>query len=113
MKFHGNIGYVISTENPDGTFTNEPSEVEASGDVSTFRRRWNDDSLNGDVLYTNTVVSVVLPPTASEWLPNIRYIYWRGVPWCVTSIEELPPRVNLTLGGVYNGPIVDRTKETS
>ena len=103
MKFHGRIGYVISEDKGSGVFQNTPSEVEVSGDVTHFRRRWTDESLNGDMLYTNTVISFVAPPTLTENLPNIRYVTWHGVAWKITNIEEETPRLRITLGGVYNG----------
>lgn len=103
MRFHGMIGFVKSVDRGDGVFVNQASEVETCGDVNSFRRRWLDDTQNGDVLYSNTVISVPLSPTVSELLPNIKYVKWHDCCWQVVSLEEVPPRINLTLGGVYNG----------
>lgn len=103
MKFHGKIGYVISEDKGFGVYQNTPSEIEVTGEVEHFKRRWTDESLNGDMLYTNTVISFVAPPTLTENLPNIRYVIWHNVPWQITNVEEYPPRLRITLGGVYNG----------
>lgn len=103
MKFHGKIGYVTSVDKGHGVYVNEPLEIECSGNVKTFQRRWTDSNQNGDIQYNNTVISVVLSPTVKAILPNIRYVKWQGVAWQVVSISEEPPRINLTLGGKYNG----------
>ena len=96
------IGFVKSVDRGDGVFVNQATEKETCGEVTTFRRRWLDETQNGDILYSNTVISVPLSPTVSELLQNIRYVKWHDCYWCVTSMEESPPRINLTLGGVYN-----------
>lgn len=103
MKFHGYIGYVDSVDKGSGIFVNEPKEIERSGDVTTFTRRWVDSDQNGDIQYNNTIVSVVLPPEMRAIMPNIRYVKWKGVAWQVQTITEEPPRIKLTLGGRYNG----------
>lgn len=105
MKFHGKIGYVTSVETSPGIFINEPQEIECSGNVKTFKRRWVDANLNGDVQYNNTIISVVLSPSVRAIMPNIRYVKWQGVAWQVQAITEEPPRVEMTLGGKYNGAI--------
>jgi hypothetical protein len=35
----------------------------------------------------------------------MRYVEWMNARWKITSIDVKRPRVILTIGGVYNGPI--------
>lgn len=103
MKFHGFIGYVISEEVSFGNFVDTPKEIEAGGDVETFRRRWGSEPQNSDLLFSNTILSVLETPSLIPHLAEIRYVKWRDSYWSVTNIEEVPPRIKITLGGVYRG----------
>lgn len=103
MRFHGWIGFVKSVDRGDGVWVAEATEFEVSGDITTFKRRWQDTTQNGDVLFNNTSISVPLSSRLQENLQDIRYVKWKGQYWCVTDISESPPRVNLSLGGVYRG----------
>lgn len=103
MRFHGWVGFVKSVDRGDGVWVNEASEVETCGDVTTYRRRWQDTAQNGDLMYSSTSISVPLSSELQEKLQDIRYVKWNGHFWCVSDISETPPRVNLSLGGVYRG----------
>ena len=35
----------------------------------------------------------------------MRYVKYGGMAWKIDRVEILYPRINLTVGGVYNGPV--------
>lgn len=110
-KFYGNIGYGETQETAPGVWQDVVVEKKAYGDVLHDTRRLVQaprrisptGEVNDDITVTNTI-SIVADPFAIEHYFAIRYIEWAGIRWIVSSVEVLYPRLNLTLGGVYNGP---------
>jgi hypothetical protein len=106
-KFYGEIGYGVSTEIPagGGVYVDVITEVSYYGDVvKTARRLQSGENLNDDITVSNTI-SVVADEYAFAHFFAIRYIRWEGVLWKVTNVEIQSPRLLLTLGSVYNGPV--------
>lgn len=106
MKFYGKIGYVTTTEITNGRFEEQVvAEKDAYGDVVTYRRRLQaeSDKQNEDIHLSNTI-SVLMDPFMQNHFHEIRYVLWQGVRWEASSIELSWPRLNIQLGGVYNGP---------
>jgi hypothetical protein len=108
-KFHGEIGYGESVENPPGSGVWEDVITEYSyfGDVVRSTRRLEDgEGLNDDIAVNNTI-SIVADQYAEEHFFAIRYLKWAGTVWTVTNVEVQHPRLLLTLGTVYNGPVLE------
>lgn len=107
MKFYGKIGYIETVEVTNGRFEEQViAEKDAYGDVFTYRRRLeNNQQQNKDVTLSNHI-SVLLDPFMQDHFHDIRYVLWQGVRWEAHSIELSWPRLNITLGGVYNGPAI-------
>lgn len=106
-KYYGRIGFVQTTNegNARGVYTEDAVvEREYAGDVLSSSRSWsNSEGLNDD-LTISVRISIVADDFASVNLPNVRYAYWRGNRFTVTSADDSQyPRLVLTLGGVYNG----------
>lgn len=105
-KFYGGVGFVQHQDQGDGVHKEVVTERQLYGDVlQPARRLTDDDKINGDVEARNTI-SVVADDYASENIFAIRFVWWKGVRWKVTYVEDRRPRLILTLGGVYNGPKV-------
>lgn len=105
MKFYDAIGFAESVENED-TGISEDIIVERMlfGDVLRNTRVQSEgDKVNNDATIGNRF-SVILDPYASENFNSIRYVKWMGRRYLLTNIEIVPPRLNLTPGGVYHGP---------
>lgn len=105
MRFFGNVGYEIAVDNGDGTWTvpDEPIEREYYGDVTRNLRRYEGtEKVNEDLTLSNSF-SIVADPFAFENFMHIRYIEWMGRKWKVSNVEIQPPRLLLTVGGMYNG----------
>lgn len=103
-KFFGKVGYVIPTETAPGVWVEKAHERSYRGDIVRNNYRWdNAETLNDNFTISNTI-SIVADTFAFDNLPAIKYVEWMGHPWKVTSVEIQRPRLNLTIGGVYNGP---------
>lgn len=104
MKYYGKIGYAVTVETAPGIWEEQITERTYAGDVirRTTRMQNNSNNLNDDLDLSN-VMSIVADPYALSHLGDIRYITWMNSKWKVSSVEHNPPRLNLTIGGVYNG----------
>lgn len=102
-RFYGNVGYAEQTET-NGVWTNEITERPYTGNITKVTRRLSSvDTLNDNVV-TSTVISVVADPYAFQNFIKIMYVEWLGIKWKADSVDATsPPRLNITLGGVYNG----------
>lgn len=103
-KFYGKIGFEELSETSPSVYT--PTIVERcySGDLTrNYRRLESGDGINDDISLSNEI-SFVADPYALNHFHTIRYVVWHGARWRVTGAEEKFPRINLTIGGVYNGP---------
>lgn len=105
MRYFGNVGYAIATETVTGVWENQITEEALYGDVIRDVHR-NDSSgeVNDNLAVSNTI-SVLASPFALTNFQSICYVEWLGTKWKVSSIEVQLPRLILSLGGVYNGPI--------
>lgn len=103
-KFYGVIGYGESVETAPGVVESVITERKAFGDVlRNSRQMESGEKVNPDISVSNSI-SVVADAYAKENFFAIRYITWMGVRWQVQNVQVDSPRLNLTLGGLYNGP---------
>jgi len=109
-RFHGTVGFVKTVEydpiNHPSVWREETSERTYYGDVMRNNRRW-DQNGNGtnDNLVINNIISIVADSYANENMGAMKYVRWRGDLWTITNIEIQRPRLILTIGGLYNGPV--------
>lgn len=105
-RFYGIVGFVSDTDMGGSVWVQQPIERMYYGNVIRNRKQWEtSQNLNDDISVTNQI-SIVSDDFMCANIANIRYVQFGGANWRVTSIEELRPRILLTLGGVYNGPTV-------
>ncbi len=103
-KFHGKVGFVDYVETSPGYYEEVASEREYSGEIIRKNNRFvATTSTVNDNLTINNQISIVADPYINSHFPSIRYVYWKGYPWKVTSVEDQYPRLILTLGDRYNG----------
>lgn len=104
-RFHGRVGFGESTETKPGVFADTVVEHIFYGDIVSNRRNLQQgESLNKDLTVSNSI-SIVASAYARERFFAIKYVEWAGELWTVTDVEVQVPRLILTLGEVYNGPI--------
>ena len=102
-KFYGVIGYGVSAETDPGVYEVPIQERSYFGDV--LSRSWKFDSsegVNDDINIANRI-SIVADEFAYANSYAMRYVEFMGAKMKVTNVEVLPPRLILTIGGVYNG----------
>lgn len=103
MKWFGVIGYAETVETNPGVWEEKITEREYFGDVTrNARRLQTTDQVNDNVDISNEI-SVVSDPYALQNFHAIRYAEWMGTRWKVSNIDVQYPRLNLSLGGVWNG----------
>lgn len=104
-KFYGPIGYAIPVETRPGHWEDNIEEHNYFGDIVKDSTRWtaSSDSTNDD-LTINNQFSVVADPFAQNHFHTMKYIKYMGAYWKITSVEPKPPRLIISVGGVYNGP---------
>ena len=104
-RWFGKVGYSETVETAPGVWMPQDTIREYYGDIIRNTTRWtgNTDSTN-DNLTVNTQISIVADPFAVEKFYSIKWIEFMGVKWSVDSVDPThPPRLILSLGGVYNG----------
>ena len=104
-KFYGKVFYgeTIEREDCPGSWKTNLISRDYFGDVTRLTRRYeNSDNVNGDIV-CNNVISIIADPYAVAHFSTIKCVEFAGTRWAVTSVEVQPPRLVLTLGGVYNG----------
>lgn len=103
-KFYGKIGYAAEmVETSPGVWTNQIVERSYYGDSTrVVRRLQSTEHLNDDVVVSNEI-SIVADAFANQNFHAMRYVWYMDSRWKITNVEVQPPRLILTLGGVYNG----------
>lgn len=77
-------------------------EVVVRGELRNVQASWSQQSMN-DTVRARHVLSVVTPEKSTIDFNAVVYVVWFNQKWTVTSIQYKRPRVELTLGGLYNG----------
>lgn len=103
-RFYGVIGYADQVETAPGVWEDVIVERNYRGDVTRISRKMQEttEKVNSDLTISN-MFSVVADAYAYEHFFKIRYIIWAGERWTVSDVEVQRPRLNLRIGGLYNG----------
>lgn len=102
-KWSGYIGYATQVEQAPDVWVNEIVERKARGDLLRRSRRLQSTDQVTDNIVLSNEISIVAGPFARDHHHEIVYVRRKDVKWKVTSATFDYPRINLTLGGVYNG----------
>ena len=103
MKQHGRIGFAVQAETSPGIWTEEITEREYTYDLLRFSRKTQPSgNVNDDITISNEI-SIIADAYLNENLYAIRYVTFMGCRWKVESLSVEYPRINLSLGGLYNG----------
>lgn len=107
MKYYGKIGYGVQTETAPHSGIMEDTIIERAhkGELIRNSRRIQDGENVNDVITISNEIYILADPYALQNFMNIKYAEVRGARWKVNYVEVVHPRLRLTLGGVYNGPI--------
>lgn len=111
-KFYGEIGFSETKETAPGVHQEVLTERPYYGDViRNVRRLEEGEGLNSDLNVQNTF-SIMADAYAYQHFFAMRYIRWMGALWTVTNVEVKSPRLELRVGGLYNG-ITSETSDNS
>lgn len=101
-KCSGVIGYALAGETQPGVWTEGITEKKYYGDVVRDNRRIVDQGdINGNLNISNNI-SVVSNRFMLENMAFMRYISFANSKWKIASVDIKPPRITITLGGLYN-----------
>lgn len=113
-KFFTEIGFAEPlVETAPGVWEEVIVEHKFYGDILRNNRRLNPGETSNLELNAGNTFSIVADAYAIEHFYAIRYFRWVGQLWTVSTVEVLAPRLNLTLGGVYNGPVPSEASDTT
>lgn len=103
-KFYGVIGYSVTEETKPDVWVEKVTERPYFGDITRDTRRVesSQDTTNDGVTLSNEI-SIIADPYAQEHIYAMRYVKFRGSAWRITSVEAQYPRLNISIGGIYNG----------
>lgn len=104
MKVSAWIGFEYLNETLPGKYMPELVERHYGGDVLKIYgdRNQETDKVNDNITVNNRI-SIVADAFAYNNFQNMKYIEWMGACWLVKNVEVQPPRLILSIGGVYNG----------
>lgn len=102
-KYYGPLGFSVQEETRPGVFKERIVEHSVFGDMEKTRNQTENGGTVNDTIVFNGTLSFIADPFASENYANVKYVTYLNKKWAVKSIDVLPPRIVLNLGGVYNG----------
>ena len=102
-KWYGEIGFAETVETKPGVWVEQITKRNYYGDVTRDSRRLQTANKLNDNVNISNQISIISDPYANENFHSMRYAFYMGTRWKITDIEVQYPRLNLTLGGVWNG----------
>ena len=102
-KCSGIIGYALVEETQPGVWDENISEKKYFGDLIIDNRRIVDKSEINDNINISNNISIVSNSFMSDNMAFMRYITFMGSKWKISSLDIKPPRIIITIGGLYNG----------
>lgn len=101
-KFYGKIGYGVTEETRPGVHEEQITERSYYGDlIRNTRKLESSGNLNDNVNIANEI-SIVADQFAYDNFHSMRYVEFMNAKWKVSSVTVQPPRLILTIGGLYN-----------
>ena len=101
-KWFGVIGYAKTVEVEPGIHKEQIITRKYYGDVKRISRRLQSSDQVNDHIDISNEISIIADPFAEQHFHSIRYIEWQGAKWTISNAEVVHPRLNLTIGGLYN-----------
>lgn len=101
-KFYGIIGFVDLKETSPGVWTPIVTERNYFGEFSKQGRQLSDANRINDNITLTESLSIIADPYALNHYHTIRYIVRGSAKWKVSGVGINYPKLELTLGGLYN-----------
>lgn len=101
-KCSGVIGYALAGETRPGVWEEGITTKPYIGNIVKDTRRIVDQGeINGSININNNI-SIVSNSFMLENLEYMRYLTLNKSKWKISSVDIVPPRIIITLGGIYN-----------
>lgn len=101
-KWSGNIGFTEQVEVEPGIWEDKLVARQYRGEViRNIRRLQSSGDVNDNINISNQI-SIVADPYTTTHIYSMKYIEFQGAKWKITDVDVLHPRLNLTIGGLYN-----------
>lgn len=100
-KFYGKVGYAETVETESGVWVEQITERNYYGDLIRNSRRLQTASQVNDDINISNEISILADPYANDHFHSMRYVEFMGAKWKITSVDVQPPRLILSVGGVY------------
>lgn len=98
----GVIGYALAGETQPGVWTNTMTEKTYYGEIVRDTRRIVDQAQINDNINISNNISIVSNKFMLENLAFMKYLSLNKSKWKISSVDIKPPRIIITLGGLYN-----------
>ena len=102
-RWYGKVGYVETTEVRPGIWQEQETVREYYGEFIKKSSKFRVSSDANDDRDISVELSIVADPFAHENYLNIRFVEWMGKKLVAESVEPAYPRLEITVGGEYNG----------
>lgn len=99
----GVIGYALAEETQPGVWTEDVIEKKYYGDIVRDNRKVIDQGVINGSFNINNNISVISNKFMLDNMAFMRYISFANSKWKINSVDIKPPRIIITLGGLYNG----------
>lgn len=101
MKWFGEIGYFVESNNVDGIVTDSFITQQYYGDIiKDYKTNTSENAVNEDFELSNRI-SVVADPYLISHFHKIAWISFMETKFKVRSVELQYPRLIVSLGGVF------------
>ena len=99
----GIIGYALAVETQPGVWEESITDKPYFGEVVRDNRKVVDQTQINNSINISNNISVVSNKFMLENMAFMRYITFMKSKWNITSVDIKPPRIIITMGGLYNG----------
>lgn len=102
-KWHGVLGFYDSYEKSPGIWKNGVVERPYVGETIRDASGVSVSSSVAPKISPRVQVSILCDDFAMSHISDLLFVEYLGKMWTASTFEYLHPRINITLGGIYNG----------
>lgn len=101
-KYCGFIGFAETVEESPGIWTEKITEKKYIGDIVKRSVKNTNNEINTNFTISNNI-SIISNSYLDNNLGKMKYITFMGSKWLISDIQVSKPRINISVGGLYNG----------
>lgn len=105
-RFFGKIGFCYQESEEGSDIVTERVVLKTyRGDLLKSNRKWETAEQIIDQFNISNRVSIMADPYSLDNLYAIKFVILHGKAWKITDAEIQYPRIILSIGGLWNGPV--------